>query len=140
MAKSGTKTVDVEIPELGDLPLDESTAQQLDALCLAVRSVQGQIKGLEETKATVMGDLKPLAESLDLPERVLGAGWDLRRTVRVTEKLNLDRLKMTLLQSGWTLDQVKGLLESCTDHSESTSWSVYERKGENGPLHKPGSP
>lgn len=128
MAKAGTKSVVVEIPELADLALEQGAATQLDSLCSAARSIQAQIAPLTKTKEAVMADLKPLAEALALPERVLGSGWDLRRSERVTEKLNVDRLKMTLLQGGWTLDQANALVEQCTDRTESVSWSVYGRE------------
>ena len=127
-------TVRVEVPELAALPVDPEARAQLDTLCAAARAIQAQIKPLEaqikpleETKSLVMADLKPLAESLGLPERVLGESWDLRRVTRVTEKINADRLTMRLLQLGFGLDAAKDLVAECTDRTESASWSVYGR-------------
>lgn len=93
-----SKTIKVEVPEIDTLPIDPIAAQQLDALCTEVRVVQGEIKDREKVKDEKMTALRPLAESLNLPERVLGSAWDLRRVVRASEKINGDRLKMHLLK------------------------------------------
>lgn len=129
MSESRTKAVEVEIPELSDLQLDAQLAQKLDSLCTAVRVTQAQISGLEKTKKAVMKDLKPLADSMSLPERVLGTGWDLRKT-KGKSTFNLDRLKTTLLQGGWTMDQVNALVKRCTDPNTDTGWAVYGRSEE----------
>lgn len=128
MAK-GTKTIEVEIPELDSLPIQTDQAERLDNLCVSLRSIQDQIAPLEQDKRKIMEQIKPLAEELGLPERTLGTGWDLRRTVRVSERVNTDRLKMTLLQNGWNMHQIDWLLGQCTDHTETSSWAVYGRKG-----------
>lgn len=94
-----------DVVTLDDLPLDEDTRAQLDSLCTSYRQVHTEMGKLENTKDAVMKVLKPLAESLSLPRRVLGAKWDLRKTVRVTKKVNEDRLKMALLHAGFTLPQ-----------------------------------
>lgn len=129
MSESRTKAVEVEIHELSDLQLDAQLAQKLDSLCTAVRVTQAQISGLEKTKKAVMKDLKPLADSMSLPERVLGTGWDLRKT-KGKSTFNLDRLKTTLLQGGWTMDQVNALVKRCTDPNTDTGWAVYGRSEE----------
>jgi hypothetical protein len=121
------RTVIVEVPEMDQLPIDPAAREQLDVLCRAVRTIQPQIKALENTKDTLMNDLKPLAESLGLPERVLGREWDLRKTTRTTDKLNEDRLKVRLLELGMGLGAVNALVAECTDRTVSASWSVYGR-------------
>lgn len=100
----GTKTIEVEIPEIDSLPLDHAAIQQLDTLCQAARVVQSQIKPLEETKKKLTdGDpehgvlgIKQLASALGLPERVLGTGWDLRQ-LAPRSTLNVAKLKMELM-------------------------------------------
>jgi hypothetical protein len=98
-----TKTVEVEVPELYTIQADAAAIEQLDTLCQAARVIQGQIKSLETTKGKLMDDghgggIKPLATALNLPERVLGTGWDLRRVDRTTETLDVAKLKLELLR------------------------------------------
>lgn len=160
----GTKTIKVEIPEIDSLPLDPTQAQQLDVLCQAARAIQSQIKPLEETKKKLTdGDpehgvlgIKQLASALDLPERVLGTGWDLRQ-LAPRSTLNVAKLKMELMHQAIRVEAecpqvVDGLLgpqvcsvchgtgkrvleglpainylfEGCTDVG-SASWAVYAR-------------
>lgn len=106
------KTVKVEIPEIKDLPIDPEMKVELDSMCSALRTIQDQVKPLEETKKAIADDtkdqqgnvvrigLKTLASSLGLPERVLGETWDLRRTVRESSRVNEDRLRNWLLNLG----------------------------------------
>jgi hypothetical protein len=123
------KTVEVDIPELADLPLDGPTAALLDKLATEARTITLQIGNLERAKKLVMdGDpeddvpgLRQLAAALNLPDRVLGADWDLRRTTRVSERVNEARLKMLLMQAGLrlqvecpkTIVTVVGTIEVC---------------------------
>jgi hypothetical protein len=98
-----TKTVEVDVPEITAIPADPAAIQQLDTLCQAARVIQGQIKSLETTKGKLMDDgkgggIKPLATALNLPERVLGTGWDLRRVDRTTETLDVAKLRLELLR------------------------------------------
>lgn len=94
------KTVTVQVPEITQLPLDPAQVAQLDSLCSAYRTVQGEVAALEKTKKAVAEELKPLAEGMGLPERVLGETWDLRRTVRESSRVNEDRLRTWLLNLG----------------------------------------
>ncbi len=128
MPVRATKTVEVEIPSIADLPIDDDSRTELDSLCAAYRSVQAQIAPLEKTKKAVKKVLNPIAVSLNLPVRVLGKGWDLRATKRTTTTINTDKLRMELLRIGWTSDQVTTLLADCTDEHTSVSWSVFDRK------------
>lgn len=109
-----TKTVEVEVPELDTLAVDPSSLpqlQQLDTLCQAARVVQSEIRSLESTKAKLMDDgegggIRNLASALNLPERVLGTGWDLRRSERTTESLDVAKLKLELLRLNIGFDVV----------------------------------
>lgn len=106
------KSVKVEIPEISSLNVDPAALSELDSLCAEARSLSTQIKILEDGdpdegirgKKDVMKQLVPLAESLQLPERVLGDVWDLRRVERTSTKLYDDRLKMRLMQLGFEMD------------------------------------
>jgi len=124
-----TVDVEVEIPEIADLPIDPAAAAQLDALCAARRQVQGQISVLKKTDAQIMEQITPLAEALALPARTLGATWDLRRTApRVSEKIDPARLKLQLLQLGLSSAQAQALIAACTERKESPGgWAVYGR-------------
>ena len=112
MAKSSKKSIDVEIPELGDLGLDPAITSELDRLCAEYRALGAQIKRLEDGdpehgivgKAEISKQLKAVVEGLDIPERVLGEGWDLRRQVRVNEKIDPAKLKLVLLHAGFEMD------------------------------------
>jgi hypothetical protein len=111
MAKASKKSVVVEIPELDDLALDPAIASELDRLCAQSRALSAQIKYLEDGdpergivgKSEVSKQLKTMVEGLEIPDRVLGSGWDLRRQVRVSEKIDPAKLKMTLLHAGLQL-------------------------------------
>jgi hypothetical protein len=163
MAKSAKKSIDVEVPELGDLALDPAIAKELDRLCAESRALSAQIKRLEDGdpehgvigKVEVSKQLKAMVEGLEIPERVLGEGWDLRRQVRVNEKIDPAKLKLALLHAGLRIDcpkvvpddrgtlmvcpdcQGTGVLEGlraaqvlvdrCTDRTETVSVSVYAR-------------
>lgn len=105
------KIVEVEVPELYTLQVEAAVAEQLDTLCQAARVVQSEIKTLESTKAKLMDDgegggIRNLASALNLPERVLGTGWDLRRTERTTESLDVAKLKLELLRLNIGFDVV----------------------------------
>lgn len=111
------KSVQVEVPEITSLGLDPSATAELDAYCHAYRLVQDTpidfrgilppaVAGLfndkllppDKTKEKIKEELdKVIGRLPQLPERVLGSTWDLRRTDRATRKINEDRLKMTLL-------------------------------------------
>lgn len=111
MAKSAKKSVDVIVPELTDLPLDPATANELDQLCSQSRALAAQIKYLEDgdLEHGVVGSgwlrkrIKEVVEGLGdmVPNRVVGEGWDLRRQVRTTEKIDPAKLKLALLHAGF---------------------------------------
>lgn len=111
MAKASKKSVAVEIPELADLPLDPAIADELDRLCSESRALASQIKYLEDgdPEHGVVGknqlgkQIKEVIEGLGelVPDRVLGEGWDLRRQVRVNEKIDPAKLKLALLHTGF---------------------------------------
>lgn len=106
MAKR-TKTVEVDIPELSDLPLDPGPANLIDNLCSEIRAISDQIKVLEDGdsgrgikgKSELSRELRQVAQEMGLPDRVLGDGWDLRRTVRTTEKVDPAKIKMELVRA-----------------------------------------
>lgn len=118
------RTVQVEVPEIGAIGLDQATTSQLDDFCRAYRLVQDtpiDFRGilppsaaeLFEKPETVDATKGRIKERLDqviepiadrLPERVLGKSWDLRKAERKTRKVNEDRLKFTLLQLGFAME------------------------------------
>lgn len=106
------KTVKVPVPEIGELAVDPESLSQLDSLCAEIRSLNEQIGELEKGnpergirgKNEAAVKLKELANGLHLPNRVLGDMWDLRKTVRTTEKINTDRLKSLLLRADLKLE------------------------------------
>lgn len=118
------KSVQVEVPEIGAIGLDQATTSQLDDFCRAYRLVQDtpiDFRGilpppaaeLFEKPETVDATKGKIKERLDqviepiadrLPERVLGKSWDLRKTKRETRKVNEDRLKFLLLQLGFVME------------------------------------
>lgn len=110
MSKSAKKSVDVIVPELADLPLDPATANELDQLCSQSRAIATQIKYLEDgdLEHGVVGSgwlrkrIREVVEGLGdmVPDRVLGEGWDLRRQVRVNERIDPAKLKLALLHAG----------------------------------------
>lgn len=104
MSVAKRRTVEVEIPEIQDLPIDDLTRGQIDMLCQVVRENSDKIKEADRVKSAAMDNLRPLVESQGLPERVLGSSWDLRKTKRVTSKVNEDKLKIALLGLGFRLD------------------------------------
>ena len=124
-----SKTVEVEVPEVDQLPVEPNIRSQLDTICRAERTVAEQIGQLQKTKDALRDEREPLIERIaNLGViRVLGPGWDLRKSTRKSSRLNEDRLKMRLLQIGWDMAAVLALVEECTDTTESTSWSVYGR-------------
>lgn len=117
-----------DVAKLTDLPISEDDAKVLDALCLAFRDAQAKFKEAEESKKSLKAEIAPLAESLNLPRRVLGPGWDLRRTSRTDRRVNESKLKMKLISMGYDLDAVRDLVESVVDESVSVVLSVYELK------------
>lgn len=129
MAKK-RKSVEIEIPEIADLPLDPETRIELDTLCSQVRALSAEIKFLEEGdpehdqpgKKDLADKIRKIAVERGLPGRVLGDGWDLRRAERVFEKVNEARLKMRLLQTGFTVEV------SCPKVVEQGSISLLGRR------------
>lgn len=107
MAKSRTKTVEVEIPELTDIAASEDKLADLNTLCTSIRTEQDHINEHTKNKEIYLNSLRNLADTIeDMPNRVLGTGytgdnkpigWDLRRTDRTIKTLNQDRLKVRLL-------------------------------------------
>lgn len=115
------KNVKVVVPEVDSLGLDPGTVSELDAYCRAYRIIQDtpiDFRGvlppaaaeLFEEPATVKESQETIKRKLDsviatvadqLPERLLGKSWDLRKVQRTTRKVNEDRLKMLLLQQGY---------------------------------------
>lgn len=77
----------------------QSTADRraLSDACETVRALSEAIEGLEaEKKATIQTQIIPIAERLQLPRRVIGDGWDLRRnegrkTTRIVPEKLLER-------------------------------------------------
>lgn len=124
-----SKTVEVEVPEVDQLPVEPDLRARLDTICRAERAVAEQIGQLQKTKDALRDEREPIVERIAGlgVERVLGHGWDLRKATRKSLRLNEDRLKMRLLQIGWDMAAVLALVEECTDTTESTSWSVYGR-------------
>lgn len=115
------KNVKVVVPEIDSLGLDPGTVSELDAYCRAYRIIQDtpvDFRGvlppaaaeLFEGPATVKDSQETIKRKLDsviatvadqLPERLLGKSWDLRKVQRTIRKVNEDRLKMLLLQQGY---------------------------------------
>lgn len=118
------KSVQVEVPEIQSLGLDPTDTTELDAYCQAYRLVQDtpiDYRGIlpptvaplfaektlsaEKTKERIKEELDKVISRLpQLPGRVTGPTWDLRRTERATRKVNEDRLKMQLLSLGFEMD------------------------------------
>lgn len=101
------KTVRERIPEIGELQLPADTSSLLDSLCAQYREKQAEIEPLADEAKKLKEQIDPLAKVLAeqglLPPRTLGENWDLRQTVRQTEKVNVDRLKTWLLKLGLAL-------------------------------------
>lgn len=101
------KTVRERIPEIGELELPPDASSLLDSLCAQYREKQSKIEPLADEAKKLKEQIDPLAKVLAeqglLPTRTLGDKWDLRQTVRQTEKVNVDRLKTWLLRLGLTL-------------------------------------
>lgn len=71
--------------------------ETLSDACETVRQFTEAIENLEaEKKSIITGTIAPLAERLQLPKRVIGDGWDLRRnegrkTTRIVPEKLLER-------------------------------------------------
>lgn len=129
MAKTSKKSVEVVVPELADLVLDPAIASELDRLCAQSRALAAQIKYLEDGdpeqgiigKNDVSKQLKTMVEGMEIPDRVLGSGWDLRRQVRVSERVDPAKLKMALLHAGFQLKVMCPRVVAVADPAVSSS-------------------
>ena len=83
---------------------DTDDRTTLSDACAEVRQLQEVIEGLEVEKKRVITEIiAPLAARLDLPKRVLGDGWDLRRNEgRKTSRIVPEKL----LELGVDMDTI----------------------------------
>src|ERR1044071_3288044 len=115
------------VATITDLPVDDSTRAYLDTVLGQYRKIKVDIKNLEAKEKEIKTELTPIFASIPY-NRVLGSGWDLRRSTNTRRTINQDRLKIRLLEGGMGIEQIQELMEAVTDVYESESWAVYERK------------
>jgi hypothetical protein len=107
-----------ELPtSIDDAVPDADDRAALAEMCRVARDISEEKSALESTYKAIMADIKELAGRIGVPRRVIGDGWELRKTTSTRETIVAERL----MERGVPL----AVIQDSTKVTTSESYGLY---------------